>query len=101
MIKFKITPERLSIAATVPEYMGVVSGNVFYCMTLLPKLAVDHDGNYIVEVVLDNDGDILDLKNLDVANKIMEKITPKRLESLIPQLKEAVKNIVDPLSGRG
>lgn len=101
MIKFKITPERLAIAATVPEYMGVVSGNVFYCMTLLPKLAVDKEGNYIVEITLDGDGDILDLKNLDVAKVLMNKITPKRMESLIPQLKEAVKNIVDPLSGRG
>ena len=99
MIRFKISASRFADACTVTEYIGVAVGNMGQQMKALPKFLVDKDDKYIVEVVLDDDGDIAELKNLDEAMKIMDGITTKRFEKLRKELTEAARNIVNPPSG--
>lgn len=101
MIKFVISAERFTDACTVLEYAGVVVGNLGRQMQVLPKMLVDDQGNYIVEIVHDSDGDIAEMKNMDKANKIMEGISVKRFEKLCKELTEAAKNIVNPPKGGG
>lgn len=101
MIKFRITPERVAEAASVIDYIGSLQGNIGSQMRLLPKLVIDKDGQYIVEIVHDEDGDILEFKNLDAANLLMDKITPARFEKLRGELQEALRNMVNPTNGGG
>jgi len=99
VVKFKITAERVSVAATVPEYIGALMGNIASQMSLLPKLVVDDKENYIVEIVHDEDGDIAEAKNLTRAQARMNNITPARFEKLRDELREALKAIVNPPKG--
>jgi hypothetical protein len=99
MIKFKISAERFADACTVTEYIGVVVGNLGQQMRVLPKMLVDDNDSYIVEIVHDSEGDISELKNMDLANEIMNKVSVKRFEKLCKELTEASKNIVNPPKG--
>jgi hypothetical protein len=99
-MKFKITPERVAECATISEYLGALNGNIGLMMLMLPKLAIDDKGNYIVDVVLDDDGDIVELKNIDEARGVLLKITPKRFKKLAEEISEAMKEIVNPPNSR-
>jgi len=101
MIKFKISAERFADACTVTEYVGIVVGNLGQQMRVLPKMLIDEQGEYIVEIIHDSEGDIAELKNMDKANTIMNGISVKRFEKLCKELTEAAKNIVNPPKGGG
>lgn len=100
-MKFVISAERFADACTVTEYLGVVVGNIASQMKVLPKMLVDDNGNYIIEVILDSDGDVTETKNIEIANGMMEKISVRRFEKLRKELTEAARNIVNPPNGRG
>lgn len=101
MIKFVISGERFAQACTVTEYIGVVVGNIGSQMAVLPKMLVDDSGKYIVEIVHDLEGDIAEVKNLEKANALMNKLSVTRFEKLRKELTEAAKNIVNPPNGGG
>jgi len=101
MIKFVISSERFADVCTVTEYIGVLVGNLGAQMKVLPRMLVDSDGKYIVEVVLNEDGDPSEYKNLEKAEKIIDGIGLKRFEKLRSELTEAAKNIVNPPKGGG
>lgn len=65
-------------------------------------LKVVKDGEYIVEIVTNEDGDVVETKYMDEANRMMDAagITPRRFEKLRKELTEAAQNIVNPPSGR-
>jgi hypothetical protein len=99
MLRFLISAERFAEACTVTEYIGVIIGNVGSQMAVLPKMLVDENGKYIVEIVHDAEGDILEARNMDVANKRLNSLSVTRFEKLRKQLTEAAKNIVNPPKG--
>lgn len=124
MIRFKINADRFADACTINDYLGVTIGKLTSQLLVLPKMVVavgEHkiikkstikgepdevlkivpDGEYIVEVVLNEDGDIKEAKFLDEAQRMIEVagITPRRLSNLCKELTEASKNIVNPPNG--
>lgn len=101
MVKFKISAERFQEVCTVPEYIGVLMGGVGSQMAALPKMLLDDNGNYIVKVIVDEDGDIKEYQNLSDANKRMDdaNISITRLAKLGKELTEAARNIVNPPKG--
>lgn len=118
MIKFVISGERFADACSVTDYLGVILGRMGNQFNILPRmivavgtheiknakgevLKVVQDGEYIVEVVLNDDGDIIETKYLDEAQRLLDKagITPRRFEKLRKQLTEAARDIVNPPSG--
>lgn len=120
MIKFKISGERFADACSVTDYLGVILGRMGNQFNILPRMIVangEHkirdtkgeilktvlDGEYIVEVVLNEDGDILETKYLDEAQRMLDAagITPRRFEKLRKELTEAARNIVNPPNGGG
>ncbi len=97
MIRFKITADRFAEATTVLEYLAVCNASLETIMRVAPRFVVDEHDQYIVSVVLDEDGDIKSFKDVSVAMLVMSKITPKRFkEKLAQQFTEAAKAIVDP-----
>lgn len=118
MIKFKISGERFADACSLPDYLGVIAGRMGNQIRVLPAMVVavgkheikDKDGNilktvqdgeYIVEIVTDSEGDIVERRYIDEANALMDKaeITPRRFTKLCAELTEAARNIVNPPSG--
>lgn len=99
MIKFVITPSRFVEACTMVEYIGVVVGNLGSQMSALPKMLVDENGKYIVEVSHNEDGDPIEWKNLKEANELLNGIGIKRFEKLKKELTEAARQIVNPQNG--
>lgn len=99
MIKFVISPERFAEACSLTEYVGILVGNIGSQMQALPKFLVDDKDKYVVEIVLDSEGDIAEVKNLAKANARMINISVPRFERLRKELTEAAKNIVNPQSG--
>lgn len=100
MIRFKITPERITEACSIMDYVLISSGNVETIVRVCPRFVLNDSGEYIVKVILDQDGDIEKFENIaDAFNKIAG-VTPKRLEKLTAEFTEAVKGIVNPQSAR-
>lgn len=100
MIKFVISSERFAEACTVTEYIGVVVGNLGAQMKVLPKMLVDKDNKYIVEIIHDEEGDIAEAKKIIEASAVLENISVTRFEKLRKELTEAAKSIVNPPNGR-
>lgn len=99
MIKFKITPARFAEACSVLDYLGATSGrNKDSVMRIAHRFIVDKDGEYIVKIKLDEDGDIEGFENTEIALTQMMKVTPQRLEKLINEFSEAARAIVNPPS---
>lgn len=96
MIKFKITPARFAEACSILDYLGASAGNIENNIRIAPRFVVNTEGEYIVKVTLDDDGDISALENVGDALMEMAKVTPKRLEKLSKELTEAAKAIVNP-----
>lgn len=96
MIKFKITPARFAEACNILDYLNASAGSVESVIRIAHRFVVDAEGEYIVKVVLDEDGDITTFENVEVALTEMTKVTPKRLEKLTKEFTEAAKAIVNP-----
>ncbi len=101
MIKFKVTSERAQECLSILDYLAISGGNKDAAIRVSPRFVIDKDGEYIVKVKLDEDGDIESLDGLQDAFMRLASVTPKRLERLSEQLTEAVKAIVDPQKGGG
>ena len=101
MVKFKITPERFSQACSILQYMGILSKNSGVVVSVAPRFIVDQNGEYIVKVTLDEDGDIESLEGMDDALVLLAQVTPKRLEKLIDEFNEAANAIVNPTKEKG
>ena len=101
MIKFKITPSRFAEACNVIEYLNASTKVKDTIIRIAPRFIVGEDGNYLVTVNIDEDGDITSYEGLDAAVMKMVAITPKRLEKLIDEFCEAARSIVNPPNGGG
>lgn len=100
MIKFKITPARVAEACDILQYLGLQAGDQKTALQVLPRFLLGEDGEYLVKIVYDADGDIEKIENIKEAFLMLTAITPKRSERLTIELMEAVKAIVNPPSGR-
>lgn len=96
MVKFKITSERFAEACNVIEYLNVTNKIKDTVIRILPRFVLGAEGEYIVRVNVDEDGDISSFDNMPAAFEKMAGITPKRLEKLIDEFAEAAKAIVNP-----
>ena len=83
------------------EYLNASARVRDTIVRIAPRFVVDADGNYIVKVNLDDDGDIMSFDGYDKAFVQMAAITPKRLEKLVHEFSEAAKNIVNPTKEGG
>jgi len=100
MIKFRVTGQRIAEPCSIMDYMLLSVGHIGTVARLSPRFVVDEQGNYIVNIITDADGDIEKIENEPQALLRMSAVTPKRLEKLAPEFMEAVKNIVNPPSAR-
>lgn len=98
MIKFKITGERFAEACNITEYLLVSAGNKDIVIRIAPRFILGDDGNYIVKVHTDSDGDIESYENISDALIKISAVTPKRLDKLVADFQEAIKQIVNPQS---
>lgn len=96
MIKIKITSTRFAEAANILDYLSIIGGNRDTALRLIPRFILDKDGEYVVKVKCDEDGDIQEFENLREATMQMTAITPKRSERLVDEMLEAAKSIVNP-----
>lgn len=80
------------------EYVNTSAKNRDTIVRIAPRFIVDKEGEYIVKVTLDEDGDIQSFDGLDEAFAKMAAITPKRLEKLVGEFCEAARAIVNPPS---
>ena len=96
MIKFKVTPTRFAEVCNIVEYITMAGGNLGTAARILPRFILDDSDEYVVKVVLDEDGDIKEYEGLNEAFNKLTAVTPKRLEQLSKQLSEAAKAIVNP-----
>lgn len=101
MIKFRITPSRFAEACNVLEYLNASAKVRDTIIRIAPRFIVNDEGNYLVTVHIDEDGDITSFDGLDAAVMKMAAITPKRLEKLIEEFSEATRAIVNPPNGGG
>ena len=100
-MKFIFTAERIANTCSIYEYMGILSGNEGMVMSILPKMATDEVGEYIVKVVYDNDGDIKEYQNLGKAVEMLRRIPASKLKAFMEQAKKACNEIVNPPKGSG
>lgn len=100
MIKFLITPERFAEACNVIEYLNASAKVRDTIVRIAPRFITNAEGEYLVTVNLDDDGDITSFDGLEEAFENMAAITPKRLEKLIVEFSEAAKGIVNPPNGK-
>jgi len=102
LLKFKITPERFAEAANIIEFLTLTGSNTNKDLAyrMLPRFLLDENGEYMVTVKLDEDGDIVELEKYNEALFKMVTVNPKRLEKLALELVEAAKTIVNPPSAR-
>lgn len=98
MIKFKITGERFAEACNITEYLLISAGNKDVVIRIAPRFILNDEGQYIVKVNTDSDGDIQSYENIGEALVKISAVTPKRLDKLVDDFQEAVKQIVNPPS---
>lgn len=97
MLKFKITPERFAEATNILEYLTLIGkGNHDLAYRIIPRFLLDENGEYMVSVKLDEDGDIQSFERYNEAMLKMTSVNPKRLEKLASELVEAANAIVNP-----
>ena len=95
-IKFKITPERIAEACNITEYLLLSAGSKEAALRVAPRFGLNDNGEYIVKVNIDDDGDIQSFDELRAAFGKLASVTPKRMEKLAAEFTEAVKQIVNP-----
>lgn len=99
MVKIKITPSRFAEACSILEYQLVNNGQRDIIISILPRFVLGADGEYLVKVKTDEDGDITGFDDMQAAVLALAQVTPKRLEKLMTQFREAAQSIVNPTSG--
>ncbi len=99
MIKFRITPSRFAEACNIIEYLAATNKHRDTIIRIAPRFILDENGEYIVKVNLDDDGDITSYEHVSDALLRMTAVTPKRLEKLVDEFGEAARAIVNPTSG--
>lgn len=97
-VKFKITPSRVAEVCNIAEYLLLDGGSKDTAIRVANRFVVNKDGEYIVKVVYDDDGDIKEFQGMAEAFQVMASVTPQRMEKLAKEMTEAVKNIVNPPS---
>lgn len=95
-IKFNITPGRIAESCNITEYLLISNGHKETIIRVLPRFVLGDDGKYIVEVKVDDEGDIISHEGLNKAFVRMSAVTPKRLDKLTAEFDKAVKEIVNP-----
>jgi hypothetical protein len=101
-IKVVLSPERMLEATKLKEIGGLLSGNLGTAIQLLPRFIAREDGSFVVEVVLDEDGDPIEFKNVEEASALVGEIGTKRLHSLAQKFMEVFKTaLVNPPKGDG
>lgn len=98
MIKFRITPDRIAEACNIAEYIMIQGGHKDTIIRIAPRFVLDDEGKYIVDIVTDEEGDITDFKGINEAFMKMAGVTPKRMDKLVTEFREAVANLVNPPS---
>jgi len=103
LLKFKITPERFAEATNILEYLTLTGKgtNKDLAFRVVPRFLLDENGEYMVKVLLDEDGDITGFEKHNEALLMMTAVNPKRLERLALELVEAAKAIVNPPKPEG
>jgi len=104
MLKFKITSDRFVDTCTIAQNIAILNGqNQQMAIHVLPYFLLNKDGEYVVAVTLDEDGDpVHDPENFTQAfHEIFTTLKPKRLETLGKELLEAAQTIVNPLKDGG
>lgn len=101
MIRFKITPERMEEALSILDLIGVTSKNPGTIVRVAPRFVLGDDGEYLVKVITDTDGDITGYENYIPAFEQVSRIPSKRLKKLVDEFAEAAQNIVNPPNGGG
>lgn len=96
MLKFKISSERLAEACNTIEYLNIMAGLKDTAMRTIHLFLLDEKGEYVVKIVLDEDGDVAEKQNTAKAITMLTALTPKRLEKLTTELMEAAKAVVNP-----
>jgi hypothetical protein len=100
-VNFKITPERVAEVCNIVEYINLTVGDKRTVFIVAPRFVLAENGEYSMQVKHDEDGDIESFTNNTETLILMSSITPKRLEKLIPEFREAAKGIVNPPNGTG
>lgn len=103
MLKFKITGERFAEAVNLVEFLNLTSnkGNKEITYRVIPRFLLDENGEYMVTIKMDEDGDIQEFVNLNKAMLTMTAVNSNRLEKLALELMEAAKAIVNPPNTEG
>lgn len=101
MIRFKISADRMAEACNILEYLALTGGSIETSIRVAPRFMLGDSEEYIVKIVLDEDGDIASMDGLSDAFARMSAVTPKRLEKLGKELTEAAKALISPLKGGG
>ena len=100
-LKFKVTPERVSEACGYIELMNLSTGDRSTAYRVAPRFALEPDGEYSMRVEYNADGDIEKFVGYEDTLVSISQVTPKRLETLIAELCEAARNVVNPPKGKG
>lgn len=100
MKNLKITADRCAEVCNILEYRLGLIGNFDTITRILPRFAVDDNGEYIVSVTLNDDGEVEEYHNITEGLVRVSGITPNSLRKLIPEFVEAFKNIVNPQNGK-
>lgn len=101
MVKFKFTPSRFAEACNILEYQMMLAGHKQTAMRIAPRFVLGEDGEYIVTVKLDEEGDVEGYENVTEAMQRLGAVTPKRFDKLLGEMVEAAKSIVNPPKGGG
>ena len=80
------------------EYLALTNGNIDTAIRVAPRFILGDDGEYMVTINLDEEGDIASMDGVSDALMKMTAVTPKRLERLANEFMEAAKAIVNPPS---
>lgn len=86
---------------SINQYLALSVADLNTAIWALPLFVMDDQGEYIVKVLLDDDGDITGFEGDKLARLRLSAVTPKRSERLAHELMEAVRAIVDPPKGGG
>jgi hypothetical protein len=100
-VNFKITPERVAEACSIVEYINLSMGDKRTVFIVAPRFVLAENGEYSMTIHTDEDGEIEKFDNHTETLLMMSSTTPKRLEKLIPEFREAAKGIVNPPNGTG
>jgi hypothetical protein len=100
-VNFKITPERVAEVCSIVEYYNLLVGDKRTVFIVAPRFVLAEDGEYSMVAKHDEDGEVESFERFSETLALMSSVTPKRLEKLIDEFREAAKGIVNPPNGTG